>query len=268
MLAKDQAQTPSPRQYHCAWEYGEKMWVFGGYGLPPTGYLNDHGNFVPYLQPSGLPGVNNQLLWYDPSTGTWTNVKYSGEVPSPRCKAFTTVITEKMWLYGGSNDRVVTNDSLYELNMQSFVWTQIETNMPRPQVKFTGGFHAPLTQISADQFVLYGGTRGGNLNISNIPWIFDVQSHTWSRHPKTEGHPQWSHKHIVLVTCLKNNVIILAKKTKSAWIQDEATDFSVMLDCIEPKSLQHLAIQMIYKHRSKLPWESLPRKLSCKISGK
>ena len=35
----------------------------------------------------------------------------------------------------------------------------------------------------------------------------------------------------------------------------------------QPKTLQQLATETVYKHRNNLPWQKLPKKLICKIMG-
>ena len=87
-------ERPSPRRGPSCWEYENKMWIFGGFGESPVGYLNDHGDFAE------ASGTNNQLLSHEPSKQTWKNVEYSGEAPSPCEKASAARINDRIWLYG------------------------------------------------------------------------------------------------------------------------------------------------------------------------
>ena len=247
----DQAKVPSPRVFHCAWEHGEKMWVFGGFGLSPVDYLNDHGEFILL---SGVYGNNNQLLSYDPSTDIWTNVKCSGEVPSPRNRASSAKMHDNIWLCGGETGPFtdIGFNDVYKLNMHSFVWTKIETTLPLSSVpSLNCGLVASLTPISASQLLWYEGNR----NTKDIPRIFDVQSHTWTPYPIAKSHHKCKHTGI---TGLNSNVIILGKKI----LHQVKNLISVTL---EPKCLQQQAIQMIYKHRSNLPWKMLPQELISKM---
>ena len=66
---------PSPRAKHCGWEYKEKLWVFGGVGPSPAGYLDNYFNFKMCERQIGY---NNQLLCFDPSSKKWTDIKCSG----------------------------------------------------------------------------------------------------------------------------------------------------------------------------------------------
>ena len=87
-------ESPSPRQFHTGWEYTRKLWIFGGVGPSPEGYLNDHGDF------KGHP-MNNQLLCYNPNTHKWTNPECFGSIPSPRFGHANAIIKDQVWLSGG-----------------------------------------------------------------------------------------------------------------------------------------------------------------------
>ena len=254
-----QAQVPSPRIRHCAWAHGEKMWVFGGWGPSPVNYLNDYGDFELC---EGSYGTNNQLLSFHPPTKTWTNAKCFGDIPSPLRMASSAMVADTVWLYGGLTKNDAYNNDMYELSMLSFAWTKIEVTTPRPN----GNYGASLSPISASQFLLHGGQHqdehGQSLN--TMPWIFSVQLRTWRQHPTAESHLRENHT-CYCITALNSNIIILGGKTSSgSRHQRENTILCVRL---EPKSLQQLAIQMIYKHKSELPWKSLPKKMTCKIMG-
>ena len=248
---EDQTKVPSPRTNHCAWEHGEKMWVFGGHGPSPVDYLNNHGDYRPLLPHFSSSQTNNQLFSYDPTTVTWINIRCSGEVPSPQHEASTAKIHDTVWLYGGTTEFCFHSNELYELNMHSFAWTKIEATCQKPKETSM----ASLTPISASHLLLYGG----NQHMNTKPWIYNVQTHAWSRHPTAKRHCRWNHTGI---TGLNSSVIILGGEVALAKKKTKKTILSVIL---EPKSLKKLAIQMIYKHRSELPWENLPKSLTCNI---
>ena len=194
--------------------------------------------------------INNQLLSYDPSTNTWTNAKCSGEPTSPRYMASAANIQNNVWLYGGRTK-----------NICSFVWTKIKTSMP-----INGRNKASLTPISTNQLLFCEGSHQNmhGQNITIISWIYDVQSHQWRKHSTAEIHHELKHTGI---TGLNRSVIIFvgqAMPCKGSQHHSEKSTFYLML---EPTSLQQLAIQMIHKHRSKLPWENLPNSLICKIKN-
>ena len=247
IIMGDRTKMPSPRVGHCGWEYEDAMWIFGGEGTSPVGYLNDHGDFVLrwMLPPSGH---NNQLLCFDPSSQTWANVACAEDVPSPRSGATATIIKHKLWLFGGRSTVLSTND-LYELNMHSLVWTQI--NIPNtPQCI---AFYTTLTPITATKLAAKIGIYG-----SRFTWILDVESYSWRQHSVS-----------VLCDCmhcttfttgLNNDAMLLGAHIGTC----DNPLFSVKL---EPKCLQQLAMRIICENRNVLPWKSLPSSLIRKMMG-
>ena len=114
--------------------------------------------------------LTNELFFCDPSVQTFSGVICSGSIPSPQSRASAAVIRNKVWLCGGKKDF-----DFYELDMLSFLWTQIKTGILRP---LEGTFDGTLTPIQDSQLVLYGG----ELETSGSTWIFDVESYTWRTH--------------------------------------------------------------------------------------
>ena len=121
-------ESPSPRVGHTGWKYAGKLWTFGGWGPSPQGYLNKHGSF------SGQSSCkwNNQLLRYDPTSQTWTNLQCFGTVPSPRSSHACATIKGKVWLFGGCGNIQRRND-FFELTMHSLTWIQIQSGQLHPQ---------------------------------------------------------------------------------------------------------------------------------------
>ena len=249
----EKSKMPSPRAATCVWEYEEKLWIFGGVGWSPSGYLNNHGDFAQSTEILGGPfGHNNQLLSFDPAVQSWENVKYYGEVPTPRSHASAAAIKNKVWLFGGINTSLKFNGSneFYELNMHTVTWTWIKTNMPWPPRMGASS----LTPITGTQLVLREESD------QKFGWILDVQSYTWSQYKISNGYKHTKHRGI---TGLSSDVILIGGND----IYGTDTDchlFSVML---KPKSLAQLAMKQIYKNREELPWNNLPPQLICKLMG-
>ena len=109
--ATGSATMPSYRYYHSGWEYEGKMWIFGGYIT---------GNRQGYI------GYCNELLCFNPSRFEWTEPKCFGSVPTPRRKHATTQVKDKVILFGGTNSSLSLVDDLFELDMKSFIWTEIQ----------------------------------------------------------------------------------------------------------------------------------------------
>ena len=245
---QDHVKLPSPRERHSGWQYAECLWVFGGYGAPSIGYLNDHEDFANL----GFNNqqLNNQLLCYNPLSHSWTNPPCFGATPSPQWMHCTTTMMHQVWLYGGKDagDAYYLND-LFELNMLTYTWTQIQINMKKPG----GRCLASLNAISGGQLILHGGYH------CKDTWVMDLASQTWAEHTVRSDPAFYCHAAFVGVN---KCVIIIGKRSGLHDHESECTTFYVRL---EPKSLQQLAMQMIYAHSTVLPWKHLPSKLIAQL---
>ena len=249
LINMENHKTPSPRCYHCGWEYGDKMWIFGGFAESPVGYLNDHGDFeaVGY-------GNNNQLFSFDPSAQTWKNIGCSGDVPLPRGKASAAVIKDKAWLYGGRS-ALGWEEELYELNMNSLTWTHIHTDMPRPQGFSISWLLSSLTPLTDKKLLLHS-----NSNTGRSTWIFHVESYQWREYqagPKCNCEADFT-----CLSALDCNGLIL-----SGNIMDKKCHNNIFSVVLEPKCLQKIATRKIFQYEKDLPWQSLPPSLIRKVFG-
>ena len=266
----DITKIPSPRDGHCGWQYDNKMWIFGGTGLSPVHYLNDHGDFIMWSQRQQRQqkiGWNNQLHCFDPSIQTWQNLECFGDVPSPRAFASAAIIMDTVWLYGGttsiyrnSSFAAVTpfEDGLFQLNMSTLAWTRIETNTPRPEAIGAG-----LTPITENQLILYGGS------IESIQ-ILDVGSYTWRRPSvlQRDLSPQLDYHHTSIISGLECNVTIIGIFPDATCSHKLSRRHSFSLSksvMLEPKGLQQLAMKIIYENKKELPWKRLPETLKRKM---
>ena len=244
-VTTENLKVPSPRCGHSVWTYSGKLWIFGGFGPSLDGYLNDNGEF---LQSRNDIGCNNQLLSFNPPSKEWGNLQCSGLIPSPRASHATTIIGDNVWLYGGYNDTIVF-DELYKLSMPSRIWTHIQTDETKPQERCS----CSLNAITHDQLLLHGG--GADNKTWGDTWILDLSSKTWKQY-KPEDYPRRGHTGSIGIN--SNSILIGGAVFPVDSCDDYQTTFCIML---EPKSLQQLAIQNIYKHRNLLSLECLPKKL-------
>ena len=245
-VVKEKAGTkkPSPRSHHSGWEYENKLWIFGGWGLSPVGEnLNDYG----YYHES----CNNQLLQFNFVTKEWTNMKCLGEVPSPRERHVITITGNTVWLYGGRQLNNDFFDDLYQLDMYTLTWTQVQTGHPKPE----GHNRCTLNAITDKQLVLHGGIKDV-WTVLNDTWILDLPSKTWRRHTSEEDDPRVLHTGF---SGISNDVIIIGGIKEN--IACHQNSFHVRL---EPKMLQQLAMKVVYKHQDDLSYwkKCLPKKLT------
>ena len=247
-IATTNMKAPSPRCCSTAWSYSGKLWVFGGLGISPVGYLNDNGDFDVNRR------VNNQLLCFIPSCNEWTNPKCSGSVPTPRCKHATTILKHTAWLYGGAGTNHDAFKYVYELNMYSLTWTQIPMGHPVPQ----GLTYSSLTAVSNNQLVVHGGAYKCEDHYHTLEntWILDLSTQTWRLYKSIKDHSRNGHTGITgLDGCA---IIIGGGKDPTTNYDVYTTTFHVML---HPKSLQKLAMQCVFQNRAELPWQYLPKML-------
>ena len=237
--------TPSPRHFHTGWEHAEKMWIFGGYGSSPDGFLHEHGDFVQCR--------NNQLLCFNPSNEEWTNPQYYGRVPEPRKGHATTKCQDKVWLYGGFDYTGKAFHDLHELNMHSYTWTIIETQQMQPRAYA----FCTMSMMSENKLVLHGGKDNDWKRLSDT-WILDLETETWKQY--SSDTPRASHTGS---QGINNSVIIIGGFLGNSNMDPHQSMYkNIFHVLIEPKSLQQLAMQKICKHHTVLPWKRLPRKLT------
>ena len=237
-------ETPSPRELHTEWEYEEKLWTFGGEGPSPEGYLHDHGD-IAYI-------YNNQLLCYDPNSNKWTNTPCFGDVPSPRSGHACAIIKNKVWLFGGFPQRSGLVDDMYELTLPSLTWAQIQTGEPRPETRDL----CSLTPLRDNCLVLHGGS-GESQTLSDT-WIVDLTSHSWRLYTSRNDHARMFHTGW---SGFSNDAIIFGGSKGCMYDNTGEVFNSIFHVMLEPKCLQQLAMQIIYKHQDALPWKLLPSKL-------
>ena len=245
-------KAPSYRHDMTAWEYSEKMWIFGGCGPSPAdvGHLND---FVDFAINSGPPcsgvnhGVNNQLLCFDPSCSEWANLQYSGAAVPLSLNISSTVIGNEAWLYRDSSGV----GELYNLNMHTLSWTQIQFKGSIPKLfcaTLTHGFTGTCSKL-----VLHG-TEPSPDESSQSTWILDLLSLSWREHITT---PQITVSGAECISGLNSCMLIGGYED----VDDVQNYKSILFIRLGPKSLEQLAMKTIYEHKATLPLKLLPSKL-------
>ena len=259
---KKEAKVPPSRIGHAGWEHQKRIWLFGGYGWmfvnnnDDNEFLRDNGIFQ--LSEDSV-GYNNQLCCFDIATQVWKTVKSSGSIPSPRYSHAIDKIKANIWLYGGK-DQHIQFDDLYEFNMDTLIWTQIQTvHSPGPKNRFSHSF----TTINDEQIALYGGRSDDNSN-----WILDLPSHSWKKISVQQSveSGRWLHTGTTGI----RNIIIFGGITSNMNSND------ILVIMFEPKSLLKSCLEIVFKHKLMLEsrWDILPGNLlvqlrsMSEISGK
>eukprot|EP01080_Neovahlkampfia_damariscottae_P010427 gene10427-2954_t len=99
--------------------------------------------------------------------------KIDNEYAPYRYNHATSVINDKMYIFGGSNDKKLCND-LFCYDFQNEKWFEIISSLsPQPLI------HSTLTTLSMTSFILYGGISSEN-ETSNIMYKYDVPTNEWN----------------------------------------------------------------------------------------
>ena len=260
-------RAPSFRENSAGWEYGDKLWMFGGHGPNPAevGYVNEnvdfkHNEWVYDIDRACYItyGFNNQLICFEPSRREWTSLKCSGNVPSPQCHS-AAVIGDEAYVYAKTKGEVWLNN-FHKLDMRNLTWAEIRTvpQIPKPI------YEPSLNGIIGNQLVFHG-IQKLNMAFPGIPrshtskmatWILDVDSMSFREYTATMDHYRIGHRGVRgLNSCVMISGNFDHPMNSICWIR------------LEPKSLQKLATTMIFENRKALPWEQLPLKLIKQILG-
>ena len=138
---------------------------------------------------------------------------------------------------------------MFELDMHSAIWSQIESTGLRPNYQL----NTSLIPVTVKHLVFYGDSEGWGFTR-----IFDVEAHRWNEHkPQNVAYDQ---DHTGM-TGLHGSAVILGEFYHSG----KGTYHPVITVRLEPKSLQQLAMQMIYQNVDRTLWKMLPNKLKCKM---
>ena len=197
---------------------------------------------------------NNQLLCFNPSIESWSNPQCFGSVPTPGCGHASAIIRDTVWLFGGFKYNVGYLEDIFELRMNSLTWNQIQAAQPYPQAR-----SSCTLSVADDKLVLHGGYTKDQTNVLRAlsdTWIIDLTSHSWRQYTSWKDRARVCHTGS---TVLNNSVIIIGG-FKACDERPEVNDniFCVML---EPKSLQQVAMQAVFKYQNELPLNCLPVKL-------
>ncbi|KAG7194711.1 Negative regulator of mitotic exit [Scheffersomyces spartinae] len=129
---------PPPLTNHSLSVYKNKIYVFGGV------YNNER--------------VSNDLWCFDVLVEKWTQVPTTGNVPLPVNEHSACICGEKLFIFGGNDFSGVIYDSLYVLDLHTFVWSKLtlegEKNGPGPRCGHS------MTYISKyNRILIMGGEK-------------------------------------------------------------------------------------------------------------
>lgn len=243
------------------WTYDDKVYLFGGFGPPPSASQIDKiGTLFEFCEDpttnsgfgSYTRGWSNQLVVYNTSTNKWEWPVCSGKAPSPRAAHSVCVIGSTAYVFGGRHLDTRLND-LYCLDLLSLQWSCLVPNIDTFDVP-VGRSWQTMTSISTGKkeggLIIYGGFDN-NLTALGDCWRMDLsqQPYTWIRCSHLELGPRLWHaaveldsSQVMIIGGLTNN--ILAPNYVAKHHADK-----VLYLRVAPPSLLKMCLEFITKHR-------------------
>jgi len=177
-------EVPERRCGHTASIIDGRIWVFGGRVKVKKGDSFLAGSGVQY---------RNDLYCFDPTTVEWTRYDPRGIGPSGRAMATATVVGRKIYFFGGANSTGSRRDTtgfcdLYELDIDTMTWAEVETRSTPPQPCY--GHTA--NYIGDNKLLVFGGK---GYTVTNAIHIFNLATNEWKPYAYA-GNPlvcRWGH---------------------------------------------------------------------------
>ena len=154
--------------------------------------MDGSGNMVVFAGSNRYGGPSNDVIRLNLTTLSWTFLATSGTAPSARLSHSAVYDglggRDRMLVYGG-NAYGTNFDDLWELNLSTLTWTQLNPAGPRPPgLQWT----SLVVDPAAQRLLLYGGstpTAYGEL------FSFDLAGNTWTpiTPPGVAPQARWGH---------------------------------------------------------------------------
>eukprot|EP01127_Copromyxa_protea_P002768 TRINITY_DN12729_c0_g1_i1.p1 TRINITY_DN12729_c0_g1~~TRINITY_DN12729_c0_g1_i1.p1 ORF type:complete len:547 (-),score=113.97 TRINITY_DN12729_c0_g1_i1:75-1715(-) len=175
---------PERRCSHSAVAIDGKIWVFGGRCKVNLGSSFFSGTGVQY---------RNDLYCFDPVRCEWSRYEPRGSGPSGRSMHSAINIGKKMYVFGGAQSTGVRDDTtgfcdLYELDIETMTWTEVETKGTPP----TPCYGHSMTLVDNDRVLFFGGKGFTVTNHIHILYLADMQwkKYAFGGNPLV---PRWGH---------------------------------------------------------------------------
>ncbi|KAJ6238457.1 kelch repeat domain [Anaeramoeba flamelloides] len=176
METKTNGQECTPRYKHAIVEVSDNThYLFGGRCQGWLCFLND----------------TYKLEFHD-DVAEFTEITVNGQTPSSRFGSCDQFYDDKMYVIGGASyqddDTLILFDDVWELDISTHTWTQIETTGDAPTARYG---HSCV--VEGDSIYFFGGATGKKA-FSNETWRISLSDHTWEKlSPEIAPPPRYGH---------------------------------------------------------------------------
>jgi len=246
------------------WSYGDKVYLFGGFGPPPPSIskLEKQGSLYEFKEdPSTVVGYgsyvrgwSNQLVAYNRTTNRWEWPVTSGLPPAPRAAHSATRAGPAAYIFGGRHMETRLND-LHRLDLRTLAWSLVMADTAAEVATVPRGRSwqsMTLLETGREEagLLLYGGFDN-SLEALGDCWRVDLASHPpeWVRCKHLEQGPRLWHaaaspdpSQVMVVGGLTNNILA------PSYVLKEHAE-KVLLLTVAPPSLLRLTLEFISSNR-------------------
>lgn len=170
------------------WEYNftTNEWILRPNGPPArmghTTVYDHHKNSIIIF--GGYDGTKHLNDIYDYSLWDYENNPLTSTTasPPPRRGHASILVSNKMWIFGGTNDLNVFND-LWYFNLENHSWNKVDISS-----KFAPRFNFTINFINEKQIVAFGGENlfSKNLSLIHLPEHHKLHERIFSNQPEEE----------------------------------------------------------------------------------
>jgi len=241
------------------WTFGDKVYLFGGFGPPPS-HMNKLGTLFEFCEDptttsgygSYTRGWSNQLVVFNTTTKKWEWPVCTGQAPSPRAAHSVSVVGSTAYVFGGRHLDTRLND-LHSLDLITLKWSLVVADTDALDVPVGRSWQTmtPIhTGMEEGGLVMYGGFDN-NLTALGDCWRMDLsqQPSSWVRCRHLELGPRLWHaavgldtSQVMVVGGLTNNILA------PSFVAKHHAE-KVLFLRVAPPSLLKLCLEYITKHR-------------------
>ncbi len=179
-----------------AWDYASATWTelepSGpvppsrlGAGMafdPTTRRLIMFGGWkdIDFPKTTGQVGTFLNDTWaYDPVANTWTELKPSGTLPSPRQPdgMLYDPATGRILVFGGAGGETGAQNDIWAYEPTGNRWIELNPRGPRPEKRWGAGI---AYDAMRRQVILFGGSPADQSKYYADTWLYDVAGNAWT----------------------------------------------------------------------------------------